>query len=348
MLLQFSAAVLAFRIGWLKGRRLAWSAIAVAILLMGIRRSVTLSRVILQDGVQPDLVAEAIALAISLLLVLGFWAIRPELRILRAAKERENLLGDILEDSLNEIYVFHAETLQFLQVNRGARENLGYSMEELRSITPVDLKPEFDLAAFEQAIEPLREGTSDVLHFSTEHRRKDGSLYPVEVNLQLSTTSLPHVFFAIIADVSARHRRDAELRRLEVALEQADEGITILDNECKIEYANPSFAALMQQPRQRLIGTIIDDLAVGDAVEMPFGEVARSLRAGNTWRGRLTLETKEATSILDTTFGTFRDEENSTRGFVGVVRNITREVGLERELKNPPAVHGHRVRLSAA
>lgn len=42
-------------------------------------------------------------------------------------------LGRIVEDSLNEIYIFDAESLRFILVNRGARENLGYSVEELQA-----------------------------------------------------------------------------------------------------------------------------------------------------------------------------------------------------------------------
>jgi PAS domain S-box-containing protein len=55
----------------------------------------------------------------------------------RKRAERLNTrLGRIVEDSVNEIYVFDSKTLRFVQVNRGARENLGYSMEELRELTP--------------------------------------------------------------------------------------------------------------------------------------------------------------------------------------------------------------------
>ena len=39
----------------------------------------------------------------------------------------------MLDDSLNEIYVFDAETLHFTQVNRGARENTGYSQDSLEA-----------------------------------------------------------------------------------------------------------------------------------------------------------------------------------------------------------------------
>ena len=44
------------------------------------------------------------------------------------AEEKAIRFGQILERSFNEIYVFNAETLKFIQVNEGARRNLGYAM----------------------------------------------------------------------------------------------------------------------------------------------------------------------------------------------------------------------------
>jgi len=91
----------------------------------------------------------------------------------------------IVEDSLNEIYIFHPDTLKFIAVNLGARRNLGYSEEELKEMTPVDLKPEFDIQGFKELILPLKRGEKEKLIFNTIHRRKDGSCYPVEVHLQI-------------------------------------------------------------------------------------------------------------------------------------------------------------------
>ena len=46
-----------------------------------------------------------------------------------ARKLHEQSLAGILETSLNEIYIFEEKTLRFIQVNEGARRNLGYGME---------------------------------------------------------------------------------------------------------------------------------------------------------------------------------------------------------------------------
>ncbi len=74
----------------------------------------------------------------------------------KRAEERATRFSRVLENSLNEIYIFDAHTLHFTDVNRGARENLGYSMEELRSLTPLDLKPELTAELLDEQIEPLR------------------------------------------------------------------------------------------------------------------------------------------------------------------------------------------------
>jgi diguanylate cyclase (GGDEF)-like protein/PAS domain S-box-containing protein len=123
-------------------------------------------------------------------------------------------LGRILDSSSNEIYVFDRDTLRFLQANAGACRNLGYSLEELRELTPVDLKPDFDLARFNSLIDPLRLGTEKELVFETRHRRKDGSLYPVEIRLQLSLAENPAIFVAIVLDISERKQTEERLNYL--------------------------------------------------------------------------------------------------------------------------------------
>ena len=128
----------------------------------------------------------------------------------RAQEAAQRLrLGEILEESINEIFVFDEESLRFTQVNRGARENLGYSTDELAGLTPVDIKPEFEEAEFRTLIEPVRRGAIPSLVFKTVHRRKDGTDYRVEVHLQHHPASREYV--AVILDISERETLEEQL-----------------------------------------------------------------------------------------------------------------------------------------
>ena len=133
---------------------------------------------------------------------------------LKAAEDLSSRFGRILDNSSNEIYVFDAESLHFTQVNRGARQNLGYSMKEMERLTPLDLKPDHTLETFSEFMHPLFQGEKDQIVFQTRHQRKDGSLYPVEVRLQLSQQETPPVFVAIIQDISERIQNEKQLEYL--------------------------------------------------------------------------------------------------------------------------------------
>ena len=137
-------------------------------------------------------------------------------------------MGRILDEASNEIYIFDAETLHFIRANRGARMNLGYSLEELKQRRPIDLKPAFDLEAFEALLRPLRSGEQEKIHFETLHQRKDGSLYPVEVQISLVESETPPVFVAIIHDISERRRAEEALQAYTHSLERTNSFLTAL------------------------------------------------------------------------------------------------------------------------
>jgi PAS domain S-box-containing protein len=144
---------------------------------------------------------------------------------------RQKDLVDLIENSLNEIYVFDRETLKFVEVNRAARTNLGYNLEELLELTPLNLKPEYTLETFRKLIAPLCSGERDKLTFETFHRRKDQSTYPVEVHLQAGTYGGRDVISAIILDTT--QRRDAEVRQTDLVelIENSLNEIYVFDKE---------------------------------------------------------------------------------------------------------------------
>ncbi|MDO9300687.1 MAG: PAS domain S-box protein, partial [Anaerolineales bacterium] len=137
----------------------------------------------------------------------------------RADAERAQLLS-VLESSLNEIYIFDAETLRVQYVNLGALRNLGYTREAMSAMSPLDIKPEFNEDSFRDLLEPLLRLEQEKLIFHTVHRRADGSLYPVEVHLQMSDFEGKRVFHAIILDITERKKVEQEIFKLNAELEQ--------------------------------------------------------------------------------------------------------------------------------
>ncbi|MER3374997.1 MAG: PAS domain-containing sensor histidine kinase [Allomuricauda sp.] len=111
---------------------------------------------------------------------------------------------EVFNESLNEIYIFDVESFVFINVNRGAQLNLGYTMEELNQMSVLDIKTDLSQESFQKLISPLVDKTREKVDFETIHRRKDGSTYPVEVHLQISSIGKKQVFLAIVLDITER------------------------------------------------------------------------------------------------------------------------------------------------
>ncbi|AKJ28209.1 putative bifunctional diguanylate cyclase/phosphodiesterase [Caldimonas brevitalea] len=123
-------------------------------------------------------------------------------------------LGHILNSSSNEIYLFDAESLRFVQTNGSAQRNLGYSQDELREMQPSDIVVGLTPGQFRRLLRPLHAGREDELRLETELRRRDGTTYPVAMHLQLSQREDPAVFVAVVQDITERRRAHEQLHYL--------------------------------------------------------------------------------------------------------------------------------------
>lgn len=139
----------------------------------------------------------------------------------KVAEQEKFKLLNIIENSFNEIFLFDAQTLKFEYVNSRVISNLGYTLDEIKVLTPVDIIPEYNEQSFRQAIEPLLSGKENILIFETIHRRKNGTGYPIEVHLQLTRQEEKTLFLAVINDISEQRRSQNELIQSEERFRKA-------------------------------------------------------------------------------------------------------------------------------
>ncbi|VAX24242.1 diguanylate cyclase/phosphodiesterase (GGDEF & EAL domains) with PAS/PAC sensor(s) [hydrothermal vent metagenome] len=154
-----------------------------------------------------------------------FYAIGRDITEQKESKELASRFGRILENSSNEIFIFDADSLKFIQVSQGALNNLGYTIEEIRKLTVLDLKTESTRESFTKMTKPLRSGEKESIFFITAHTRKDGSTYPVEVRLQFSTDETLPIFIAVLQDITEREEADEALKLQKGYLDKLQDSI---------------------------------------------------------------------------------------------------------------------------
>lgn len=160
----------------------------------------------------------------------------------KMAEEAALQYGQLLESSHNEIYICDARTLRFINVNRGARENIGYTLEEMSALTLLDIAPEVSRQQFQELTQTLDEQPEENIQFDTTHQRRDGSHYHVLANLQQMQYNGRPVFILIVLDITERAIFNAQLketnRQLKVANEYLDNFVFMAAHDLRAPVAN--------------------------------------------------------------------------------------------------------------
>ena len=263
----------------------------------------------------------------------GFWLMYLLLWSLGDLHNRAVRFSGVLERSLNEIYTFDAETLHFVNVNHGARENLGYSMEELCDLTPLDLKPEFTPDSFAESIKPLRMGNQQKVEFTAVHQRKDGTHYPVEVHLQLMTTGTP-LFVAIVLDITKRKQLEKDKEELTRFVETSKAAMTIVSPDHLIAYANESMDRLFGYDKGELVGKSVHILNADSVREEVARDIVKSVEENGWWEGENVNVRKDGTEFIShLSLNANRDKDGKILSYNSTQHDITERKRTERALR---------------
>ncbi|PWB58082.1 MAG: hypothetical protein C3F18_03125 [Nitrosomonadales bacterium] len=170
---------------------------------------------------------------------------RLELAAQAAALQRESEVKyRRLHESMRDAYVMVDMSGRLIDFNPAYREMLGYSEEELRKLTYVDLTPEkwhaFEGRIIEEQIIP--HGQSEV--YQKECMRKDGTVFPVEMRTFLlqDANNQPEAMWSIARDITERKKIEAELDKHRHHLEKLVEERTATLQETNRQLLDTQFA----------------------------------------------------------------------------------------------------------
>ena len=142
--------------------------------------------------------------------------------VLRENEERFRMLFDQAGDA---VFVHNIEG-QIVEVNEKACSNLGYSRDELMTMSVFDIEVRLAPEALHELWKGIKPGGT--ITVIGNQQRKNGSTSPVEVRLGLIRRKGQKLMIVIVRDISERKQAEAALRQRERYLTGLNEAMQVL------------------------------------------------------------------------------------------------------------------------
>jgi PAS domain S-box-containing protein len=242
---------------------------------------------------------------------------------LRRSEERFRRLHESMMDAFVQVDMDG----KIVSWNRAYLEMLGFSADEIVNLSYVDLTPEkwhdYEMDIVKSQIMPL--GYSEV--YEKEYRRKDGTVFPVEMRTFLLKDSdcRPLGMWAIVRDITKRKKDERELILRSTALYNAGNAIIITDDDGIILYANPAFENLTGLAQEEAIGTNSRDLLKSEYHDRYFYKNLWSkITSGHIWNGEVISRKKDGSLFTEEiTIAPVTNEKGKIVNYVAVIQDIT-------------------------
>jgi len=267
-LLQLAAVVFALRLTRVSGKPAAWVLLALAILLMAVRRAFPFARYLAGDPeIAPDVWGELVALVISGMMVGGLAMLAPLLRRVRGVEE---MVPQLLESAPDAMVIADAQD-HIALVNAQAVRLFGWPRHQLIGQDVTMLIPErFRERHRAKRARYHEHPRTRVLGADTDvfALRKDGSEFPVEISVSPLQRGGVQFVVSAIRDISERRQAEGALKEsegryrtlLDDVLDNSTVGVCIVDARGAVAWVNRAFEGFFGLARRDLLGAPVRDI----------------------------------------------------------------------------------------
>ena len=213
------------------------------------------------------------------------------------------------------------------EVNPAACTSLGYTLDELIGRPMTDIDPHLDPERVRHLLQQIWGGMP--VMFEAEHRRKDGSTFPVEgCSVRFTWNGESHVL-GIVRDVTERKRAEAALRQSEnhyrALVEQAHDAIYTHDPLGNYTSVNPAMERMSGYTRAELLTMNAAQLVVAEDFQLSLDSDPGSyvMRIRTKDGGVITVDIRSRPVLRDGT----------VVGWEGLARDVTERQRMESALR---------------
>jgi two-component system, cell cycle sensor histidine kinase and response regulator CckA len=251
-------------------------------------------------------------------------------RALRISEARFRAIVEHAADA----FLLLDDSLAVIDFNRRACESLGYGPDELRGMHPRDFDVSLDPAAMQGLKERVRAG--ETITFETRHRRKDGSVFPVEIRCAQFEQD-GRRFLGLVRDITARKQAERALVEshalLHAVVEGASDPIFIKDLQGRYLMINSAGAGSLGRTAADMIGKHDRELFVPATAALMLERDCEVIATQQPQTFQETRGTTELARHYLTTKGVYRDEDGKVIGLFGISRDVTDLKRLEHQLR---------------
>ena len=121
--------------------------------------------------------------------------------------------------------------------------------------------------------------------FEATIKRRDESLYPVEVHLQQIAQQDETILLAVIIDITERQKKEELILKLSKGIEQSPTAIVITDLAGNVEFINPKFTETTGYSFEEVKGKNLRILKSGYTKDEEYKVLWETILKGGIWQG---------------------------------------------------------------